>query len=53
MFGIDGLEVIFLLIPLAGIATLFWLAITAIRAMNVYIARNRIDDHRKAPTVSR
>ncbi len=39
MFALGAFEVICLIIALAGIATFFWLAI---RAMNVYIARNTI-----------
>ncbi len=37
MFG-----TIYMVISVAAVVILFWLAITVIRALNVYIARNRI-----------
>ncbi len=42
MFALDAFDIIYLIVALAGIAILFWLAITAIRAMNVYIAKNQV-----------
>jgi len=33
---------VYLIVALAGVVILFWLAITAIRALNVYIAKNRL-----------
>ena len=41
--------VIYIAISVAGLVILFWLAITAIRAMNVYIARNRSSSTRDDP----
>ncbi len=46
MFAASGFALVYLLVLLAGVVILFWLAITAIRALNVYIANNKA-----APTV--
>lgn len=35
-------SVVYLVMALAAVVILFWLAITAIRALNVYIAKNRL-----------
>ncbi len=42
MFALEAFGIIYIIVALAGIAILFWLAITAIRAMNVYIAKNQV-----------
>ncbi len=46
MFAVDALEIVHMIVALAGLVILFWLAITAIRAMNVYIAKNRVSSMR-------
>ncbi|WP_158603961.1 hypothetical protein [Cryobacterium tepidiphilum] len=33
---------VYLVVALAAVVILFWLAITAIRALSVYIAKNRL-----------
>jgi hypothetical protein len=37
----DVLSTVYLILALAAVVTLFWLAVTAIRALNVYLATNR------------
>lgn len=42
MFEFPGLFLtIYLIAALAAVVLLFWLVITAIRALNIYIAKNR------------
>lgn len=51
MFEITVLGILYLLVAIAGVVVSFWLAFTAIRAMNVYIALNDPSlsiDHRMA-----
>lgn len=39
--GFSVLVVVYLVVLLAAFVILFWLAITAIRALNIYIRKNR------------
>ncbi len=41
MFELDAFEVIYLLLLITVPVILVWLAITAIRALNVYISKNK------------
>ncbi|MDH6235608.1 hypothetical protein [Cryobacterium sp. CG_9.6] len=41
MFQYNAFVTVSLIAALAAVVVLFWLAITAIRALNVYIAKNR------------
>ena len=41
MFQFNAFVTVYLIAALAAVVVLFWLAITAIRALNVYIAKNR------------
>lgn len=40
MFQFNAFVTVYLIAALAAVVVLFWLAITAIRALNVYIAKN-------------
>lgn len=40
MFELGVLGIVSVLLSIAGVVVFFWLAFTAIRAMNVYIAKN-------------
>lgn len=49
MIAASAFGIISMVISLAGIVILFWLAITVIRALNVYIAKNRVSSLRDDP----
>ncbi len=46
MFALEAVSIVYMIVALAGLVILFWLAITAIRAMNIYIAKNRVSSMR-------